>query len=224
MKTADKSHKVYCLGDGRTITDITIQASDIADLVEAVDENTKPRPVGHSVHVPMPPQLKTFEDPAILSVGRRPLTQVPALSIAPPTKANSRFHSPKISPPPPSLLTRSGSSRRRSQTSITRGEKDSLPVVGLVGPVSNIKISNGREDDTGNISDVKLPVNTGKRRKPHRGVRGRGAKRTSEANDSLPKLTPGNETNRGNVIRRSRIFPLGLCCHHTGRLIPSGGK
>jgi enhancer of mRNA-decapping protein 3 len=73
--------------------------------------------------------------------------------------------------------------------------------------MSDIKISNGREEDVENVSDVKLPLNTGKKKKAHRGVRGRGAKRaSSEATDYLPKAAPGTETNRGNGWRQTPLL------------------
>ncbi|TVY23344.1 Enhancer of mRNA-decapping protein [Lachnellula hyalina] len=57
---------VICPANGKYVPEFTINASEIIELVEAVNENAAPPPV-----VP-PPKAKAFEDPAILSVGKRP--------------------------------------------------------------------------------------------------------------------------------------------------------
>ncbi|TVY46715.1 Enhancer of mRNA-decapping protein 3 [Lachnellula cervina] len=57
---------VTCPANGKYVPEFTINASEIIELVEAVNENAAPTP-----GVP-PPKAKAFEDPAILSVGKRP--------------------------------------------------------------------------------------------------------------------------------------------------------
>ncbi|PBP27853.1 DFDF domain-containing protein [Diplocarpon rosae] len=62
---------VTCPANGKYVHEFTIKASDIVELVEATNENAcKPRP---PVSRAIPNvKAKTFEDPAILSVGKRP--------------------------------------------------------------------------------------------------------------------------------------------------------
>ncbi|TVY40248.1 Enhancer of mRNA-decapping protein [Lachnellula occidentalis] len=57
---------VICPANGKYVPEFTINASEITELVEAVNENAAPPPA-----LP-PPKAKAFEDPAILSVGKRP--------------------------------------------------------------------------------------------------------------------------------------------------------
>jgi enhancer of mRNA-decapping protein 3 len=67
---------VLCPTNGRFAPEYIVNAAEIVELVEAVNENAVPPPVvqAHpSQGPPSPPQKpKTFEDPAILSMGKRP--------------------------------------------------------------------------------------------------------------------------------------------------------
>lgn len=66
-------YTVFCPGNGQTITEITIRASDIKDLVEAPNENAHPPPAQEpEPQVPKQP----FVDPAIIGMSKRP--QIPA--------------------------------------------------------------------------------------------------------------------------------------------------
>lgn len=64
---------VTCPANGKYVPEFTINAAEIVELVEAGNENNTPAvkvpPPGAT---PVPRPTKTFEDPAILSVGKRP--------------------------------------------------------------------------------------------------------------------------------------------------------
>jgi len=55
---------VTCPANGKYVPEFTINASEITELVEAVNENAAP--------LPSKAKTSSFEDPAILSVGKRP--------------------------------------------------------------------------------------------------------------------------------------------------------
>ncbi|TVY73228.1 Enhancer of mRNA-decapping protein [Lachnellula suecica] len=57
---------VTCPANGKYVPEFTINAAEITSLVEAANENVP-------VPAPIPAPAKKFEDPAILSMGKRPL-------------------------------------------------------------------------------------------------------------------------------------------------------
>ncbi|KAF4633112.1 hypothetical protein G7Y89_g5005 [Cudoniella acicularis] len=65
---------VTCPANGKYVPEFTINAAEIVELVEAVSENAPPPKL--PIPIPIPVQIArkapTFEDPAILSVGKRP--------------------------------------------------------------------------------------------------------------------------------------------------------
>lgn len=80
LRISSDETTVYCPNNGNTITEITIRASDIQDLVETPQDDPQPipsallpasQPPSH-VALPQPQSSSRFEDPAILSMGRRP--------------------------------------------------------------------------------------------------------------------------------------------------------
>lgn len=58
---------VTCPANGKYVKEFTINALEIVELVEAASENAPPAAPPKPI-----PQVKTFEDPAILSMGKRP--------------------------------------------------------------------------------------------------------------------------------------------------------
>ena len=83
---------VVCPANGKYVPEFTINAAEIVELVEAVNENAAPPPVAqaHPAQAPAPQshRPKTFEDPAILSMGKRP-TPVSRDSLQAPGQGNS---------------------------------------------------------------------------------------------------------------------------------------
>ncbi|KUJ21981.1 YjeF N-terminal domain-like protein [Mollisia scopiformis] len=65
---------VTCPANGKYVPEFTINAAEIVELIEARNENTAPSAtVKAQKTIPVAPaERKTFEDPAILSVGKRP--------------------------------------------------------------------------------------------------------------------------------------------------------
>ncbi|KAG9236597.1 YjeF N-terminal domain-containing protein [Amylocarpus encephaloides] len=68
---------VTCPSNGHFVPEFTIKAAEIVELVEAGNENAAPPPAATAIpvqhgHTPVTPKLQKLEDPAILSMGKRP--------------------------------------------------------------------------------------------------------------------------------------------------------
>jgi enhancer of mRNA-decapping protein 3 len=180
---------VYCPGNGKTITEITIRASDIIDLVEAPletaengylqNENLRPP---EFLQQPAPPKLskpKTFEDPAILSMGRRPPSQV-------------------LTPSPGPIMKRAGSLRAMA-IPVTN---EIPPTAVLVEAMSKLGLPNGEEDGNAIGSDGEAQTLHNKkpraRRRPRKGGRG-GAANAQDGDDDFLKTTPAADTNNSKT-------------------------
>lgn len=177
---------VYCPGNGKTITEITIRASEIIDLIEAPHE-TPANGNFHNENFP-PPQIpqqaapqpnftkpKPFEDPAILSMGRRPQSQVPTPS------------------PGPSLINAGG--LRPMVIPVTN---EIPPTAVLVEAMGKLDLPNRAEDNNGIGSDGEVPTlqnkKTRARRRPRKGGKV-GAGGLQDGDDDFLKATPVAETN-----------------------------
>ncbi|KAH8801686.1 YjeF N-terminal domain-containing protein [Xylogone sp. PMI_703] len=120
---------------GKHIPEFTIKASEIVELVEAKIEQLVP-PVTHAPLSNPIPKPKTFEDPAILSVGKRPTpTTQPPITI--PTSQ-------------PRLETPDGrrSLERIVITTEERIHRDAIPPSSIVEPMRNVRIEDVAESST----------------------------------------------------------------------------
>lgn len=173
--------------NGRTITEITVNASDISDLVEASDENVN-LAAQRPVEIPAPANPKTFEDPAILSMGRRPTFQAPMPSPIPIANNIADVH--------------------RFSTAIDRfGEREITPAAVLVDPMSELAVSNGAEGGNGNPSEAEHPVHVEKKTKRRRVRKGaRQAPGHLEGKDSMSQVIPVTETNRAKGWRQTPLL------------------
>ncbi|EDO00867.1 hypothetical protein SS1G_03341 [Sclerotinia sclerotiorum 1980 UF-70] len=71
--------EVTCPSNGKYVPEFTINAAEITELIEARNENVKPPPsvIQQKPAVVPASAAKKFEDPAILSMGRRPVSDTP---------------------------------------------------------------------------------------------------------------------------------------------------
>jgi enhancer of mRNA-decapping protein 3 len=178
---------VYLPANGKTITEITVKASDISDLVEATDENFNPA-AQLPVEVPTTSNPKSFEDPAILRVGRRPTFQ-------------------GTTPSPVPAASKNGEARRLSTAIDCLTERDITPAAILVDPMKGLGIANRAEEVPGNGSEAEQHVHAEKRTRKRR-VRkgGRQATANPEAKDSVSQAIPVTETNRTKGWRQTPLL------------------
>ncbi|KAI9743851.1 MAG: enhancer of mRNA decapping [Claussenomyces sp. TS43310] len=183
---------VYCPGNGKTISEITIKATDITDLVEAADENDMPYsapqyPVARALTA-----SKTFEDPAILSMGKRPFPQT---SITVSLPLVDRIISPEALPVdfsagPDQLAAR-----------------DPTPAAILIDPMSNLELANG-EGCCADDGEAEQGISTTKKTKPRKRKHNRGKKGSvlPDLDDSIQEAIPVSETKRGKGWRQTPLL------------------
>ena len=186
---------------GRYLQEFTINAAEIVELVEAANENAVPPPAAHGpAPVPGPvPQPKTFEDPAILSMGKRP-TPISRASVPTPPQWNAV-----------------NMERNESVRTATGREgtvlKDITPPANLIQPMQNVGLAELEEDGTseGLIPEElkppdaemsqELPVPKEKRRRRQR--------KSRKANDDSmhePDVMPAKETTRSKGWRQTPLL------------------
>jgi enhancer of mRNA-decapping protein 3 len=125
---------VTCPANGKYVPEFTINAAEIVELIEAVNENNtlaNKAPPPRAIPVSQP--TKTFEDPAILSVGKRP--------------------NPVSRPSIPNQWTSTPMERMDSARTATGREEKSIvrdvptPVAQLVEPMQKISVVEDEADD-----------------------------------------------------------------------------
>lgn len=183
---------VTCPANGKYVPEFAINAAEIVELVEAANENTGPKPPPPKA-IPVP-QTKTFEDPAILSVGKRP-TPVSRPSIPPQWNSTS--------------MERVDSSRTATGREERSGLKSSESSAVLVEPLQKISVAEGEADDAANLEeldgagtivpDVQAVKTPGKRTR-----RRKGRKTDDGAQD--PAATPAKETTRSKGWRQTPLL------------------
>lgn len=203
---------VYCPGNGKTISEITIQASDIRDLWEANEENvaTKsnfPPPSAPRDRSTSRPSPKTFEDPAIVSMGRPPISRTPTMA------GTSPIHAPvpvlasrkvSVAPHIPSLHPPRRPSSIRGQTP----ERKVTPAAVLVDPMENLEIENENGGRVANGSEAEVLAKERNRRRRGRGPRTRKAKvmDATDGDEVLPVVTPVTQTNPAKGWRQTPLL------------------
>jgi enhancer of mRNA-decapping protein 3 len=197
LKLSSEANKdiliVYLPQNGNWITEITINASDISDLKEATDEKVPPfqsQSIAPQFVTAFPPvsNPQKFEDPAILSMGRRPSFQVPT-------------------PAPIELPTVVTDSRRHSAVSDRILERDITPAAVLVDPMIGLGLANGEVEDAGIGSEADPSTVHVKRTRRRRARKGpKQASDIYDGDESLPKTTPLAETKRGRGWRQTPLL------------------
>jgi enhancer of mRNA-decapping protein 3 len=179
------------------VPEFTINAAEIVELIEAVNENAAPPPNVPTpvVSIPMP---KTFEDPAILSVGRKP--------------------TPVIRPPIPGPQWSSTSMERVDSARTARGRedralKDITPTTTLVEPLQHIVLAEVEANDAAiglgleeleAAAEISLEQPVAKHgRRARRRKHGRKA---GEESLQEPDVTPAKETTRSKGWRQTPLL------------------
>lgn len=214
--------------NGNYLPEFTISAAEIVELVEAVNENAAPPPVAkaHPTQGPPPPpppqKQKTFEDPAILSMGKRP-TPDSRNSLQAPAKWNATLMERKDS-----ARTATGkedrvlkdittaatliepfnsvSMERVDSTRTARGGKESMSAT-LVDQIQKIHVADVDTDavaeglildDHVEVSPALTVVKQGRR------SRGRKGRKTEKFMD--PDVVPAKETQRSKGWRQTPLL------------------
>ncbi|RDW88692.1 hypothetical protein BP6252_00724 [Coleophoma cylindrospora] len=181
--------------DGRYFPECTINALQILELVEAVNENA---PIAPTPTLAPPPQQiaepkkQNFEDPAILSMGRRPQSiSRSKISIA----SGSRN------------VSRSGSLRTANGAEELAARDTPSPSV-LVDMMQKAKIP----DTAGETQEATYPEDAGVeaevlqvKTKASRGTRGK-RKQARKAEVADPEVTPARETTRSKGWRQTPLL------------------
>ncbi|CZR57273.1 related to EDC3 Enhancer of mRNA DeCapping [Phialocephala subalpina] len=196
---------VTCPANGKYLPEFTINALEIVDLVEAVSENAPP-PNRTPKAIPILPaeKKKAFEDPAILSVGKRP---TPTINVRPtiPTQWNSASMERTES-------QRTAISREKGRERETI--RDITAAATLVDPMQQVNVKeevDGEADenvleelDAAPFEPVEMPPEPSKATKKPR--RERRRKEKSERNTNDPKATPAKETKRSKGWRQTPLL------------------
>ncbi|EKD14807.1 DFDF domain-containing protein [Drepanopeziza brunnea f. sp. 'multigermtubi' MB_m1] len=130
---------ITCPANGKFVPEFTINASEIVELVEATNENAQlprqppPRPTPAAA-----PELKTFEDPAILSMSKIPAGTTPANSQRPSIPAQ---WSAKSTEPDDSARTATGRESR------PKALRELTPAATLVEPMQKMRVKVKPHDD-----------------------------------------------------------------------------
>ncbi|OBT48958.1 hypothetical protein VE00_00647 [Pseudogymnoascus sp. WSF 3629] len=212
---------VYCPSNGKYITEITIQASHIKDLAEAGNENTAPNPaIQPAVQAAAHPRTQSiartkqssFEDPAIVSVGRPSLshplaiTPIPTPPVFTPELDSSKPTTTSTSIPPYPAPPAVHMSRNPSAIKVAQQERPVTPAAILIDPMSNLELGNEKEDELANgDAEVAAKERHNKRRRG-RGAKGARRGRGVEGTDGEEGVTPVTETNRSKGWRQTPLL------------------
>jgi enhancer of mRNA-decapping protein 3 len=188
---------VTCPANGKYVNEFTIKASEIVELVEAPNENIVPRNAVPPVPVAVP-QTKTFEDPAILSMGKRPA----------PVGQHVQWQPP--------LMERMDSSRTVTSRD-DRALKNITPALSLVEPLQQVHVAEVEADgfagglileeleaEAAAEAEVEILQPTVKQQQKKK--RSRRGKKASEATYLEPDVTPAKETTRAKGWRQTPML------------------
>lgn len=180
---------MVCPANGRTVDEYTIQAADIIELVEAPRESTLSPKI-------TPPQPQRFEDPAILSMGRKP-----AASIVPDADNMPLY---KTTP-----ILRADSARTVRED---RALKDSTPVSSLVEPMAQLQSSLQEMGDTDAMMLSELeakhdvsPIQPANAQRKKRSRRKNHTRKAGEESADL-EVIPARETVRSKGWRQTPLL------------------
>jgi enhancer of mRNA-decapping protein 3 len=186
---------VTCPANGKYVPEFTINAAEIVELVEAVNENaaTKvPPPKATAV-----PPTKAFEDPAILSVGKRPVT---ASHPSIPNQWSS------------TSMERVDSSRTATGREDRTVLRDVPPAAQLIEPMQKISVVDDEADDVEGlvleeldgastiVPDQPVAKTVGKRARRRKGRKG------GDESAQDPAATPAKETTRSKGWRQTPLL------------------
>lgn len=186
---------VTCPSNGKYVPEFTINAAEIVELVEASNENNTPAvkaPPPRAIPVPQP--TKTFEDPAILSVGKRP--------------------TPVSRPSIPNQWTSTSMERvDSSRTATGREERPAVrdiptPVAQLAEPMQKISVAEDEADDAKAAllerleGTAHLAKATGKKARKRKGRRGT----EDGSQDPTITVTPAKDTIKAKGSKQAPLL------------------
>ncbi|KAL2075526.1 hypothetical protein VTL71DRAFT_469 [Oculimacula yallundae] len=190
---------VICPSNGKYVPEFTIKVPDIVNLVEATSENAHVnREPPRAIPVPQVARQKTFEDPAILSMGKRP-TPVSNHRSAAPTQWST------------TSMERTDSAR----TAIGRETmplREITPAATLVEPLNTMRLA----EDKGNRGtsgtplveemdgDAEVPTDLPAARQ--RKQRRRKGRKVGEDTAADLSVTPAKETTNSNGWRQTPLL------------------
>lgn len=207
---------VYCPSNGKYITEITIQASHIKDLVEAGNENAPPNPAVQAAAQPRAQSISrvkksSFEDPAIVSVGRPSISRPSAMTPipTPPLAFTPELDSSKPTSIPPYPAQPTQMSRKSSAIKVVQ-ERSVTPAGILIDPMGNLDLANEKEDELVNGGDAEVFAKE-RHNKRRRGRGAKGARKgkaadVTDGDEGLPVVTPVTETNRSKGWRQTPLL------------------
>ncbi|KAI6715788.1 hypothetical protein PZA11_006093 [Diplocarpon coronariae] len=188
---------VTCPANGKYVHEFTIKASEIIELVEATNENAcKPRPpVSRAIPTA---KAKTFEDPAILSVGKRPTP---------------------VEPPRPSIPTtwsdismERGDSVRTATGKEGRLLSNAASATNLIEPMQQMHMSLAEEERGGRgipvaeELDGEAEVAPGQIHGKQKRKRTRKNRKAGEEGAPDPSVAPAKETERSKGWRQTPLL------------------
>lgn len=212
---------VTCPANGKYVPEFTINAAEIVELIEAGNENSAPPPrppphgVPHGLRGPAStgapvPAPKTFEDPAILSVGRKPAAAAAAAAVAadiqPAAVAGSQWKAPSME---------RVESARTARTIEERGVLQDItpPAATLIQPLQDMSVAEVEARDAAIIlggaeelaaePETILESTTSKGRRARKRKQGR---RTADESIVDPAATPAKETTRSKGWRSTPLL------------------
>lgn len=193
----DFGFPVTSFPNGKYVSEITIKASDIVELVEAVSENAAPanRPPRPKAIPVVDSPRQTFEDPAILSVGRPTPVSKPSLPTSWSGSAMAREDSAK---------TATGREERAL--------RDITPTTTLVEPMQKITSTDEPEEENEErhildeiTADPEVMQGTrAEQRKRRARNRGKGRKGGDEPQD--PATVPAKPTKKSQGWRQTPLL------------------
>jgi enhancer of mRNA-decapping protein 3 len=217
---------VVCPANGNYVPEFTINAAEIVELVEAVNENAAPPYTAKAYptdgSAPLPPKPKTFEDPAILSMGKRP-TPTSTDSLQAPSQWNLASMERKVLAqtttgraeralkditPAATLVEpfNSVSMERIDSSRTAKGRNESISAT-LIEQVQKFHVEDGDTDgiadapvldDQAEVSPVQPPVKH--KRRPRRGKNHRNEENLE------PDVVPAKETQRSQGWRQTPLL------------------
>ncbi|CZT40682.1 related to EDC3 Enhancer of mRNA DeCapping [Rhynchosporium secalis] len=191
---------VVCPANGKYVPEFTIKVPDIVTLVEATSENAKPNHAPPRA-IPVAPVVKSkpFEDPAILSMGKRP---TPA----------SKFRSPI----PQQWSTTSMERTDSAQTATgreTRSVRDMTPAAVLVEPMETMRMEANKEkrgtngtptiEEEDGEAEVPADQPASRQRKQRRR---KGGRKILEDVTADASVTPAKETTNSKGWRQTPLL------------------
>ncbi|KAJ8069015.1 hypothetical protein OCU04_002691 [Sclerotinia nivalis] len=194
--------EVTCPSNGKYVPEFTINAAEITELIEARNENVKPPPsvIQQKPAVVPASAAKKFEDPAILSMGRRPVLDT---SLAASVQSQSQWKSTTMERGDSARTAVSREDRRKEQnTSSTLPESMTSLEVHDQEEREEAEILEELDTELAGLSVEPALAKSGRRT---RKGKNRGKKPVERAFQE-PDVVPAKETTRSKGWRQTPLL------------------